>query len=161
VFAEHAMPHAVAEVLAAAEHLTTLEEEIAVAGILSHASPDEGEALLIEMLKPKSLLTRVSAIGGNEVEPARVQIAACDALAAIGTTRAVEPLLKLVKHGTHRVRKHASEAISIIQDRLGDIEPGRLSLSDTPGSAGALSMNPTRGGVSLNQADDPSPDSDP
>lgn len=62
-----------------------------------------------------------------------VRNAAAEALGMVGTVRAVEPLLPLAKH-----LAAARDAVRRIQERLGDADAGRLSLSE--GQGGELSV---------------------
>lgn len=60
-----------------------------------------------------------------------VQRASAEALGAVGSVRAVEPLLGLTGGlGRAALRQAARGAIAQIQSRLGDVEAGRLSLTD-------------------------------
>jgi HEAT repeat protein len=76
---------------------------------------------------------------------------AIDALAKIGTVRAVEPLLactrRILVDGT--LRRAAREAVEQIQLRLDDVDRGRLSLAHDSDVEGALSLEDVAGAVSL------------
>ena len=79
--------------------------------------------------------------------------AAVEALAKLGTVRAVEPLFELAKK--MRFGPSARTAIDSIQSRLGDVEAGRLSLAPTIDPDGALSLagDPEKaGGLSLDES---------
>jgi hypothetical protein len=72
-----------------------------------------------------------------------VQRASAEALAAVGSVRAVEPLLGLTRGlGRSALRQSARAAITQIQTRLGDVEAGRLSLAD-PSLEGAVELAST------------------
>lgn len=84
--------------------------------------------------------------------PDRVKTAAVEALGALGTIRAVEPLHILAERG--KFKRTARRAIASIQSRLGNVEAGRLSLASTVDPAGALSIagDPGKaGGLSLDK----------
>lgn len=70
-----------------------------------------------------------------------VQQASAEALGVFGSIAAVEPLLPLAQNLVRpRLRQAARGAIGSIQSRLGDVEAGRLSLSDPHDLAGALDV---------------------
>jgi len=80
----------------------------------------------------------------------RVKTAAIEALAELGTVRAVEPLHALA--GKRKFKRIARAAIDAIQSRLGKVEAGRLSLAPTIDPEGGLSVvgDPEKaGGLSL------------
>lgn len=86
--------------------------------------------------------------------PNRVKSATIEALATLGTIRAVEPLHGLAERG--RFKRAARGAIESIQSRLGDVESGRLSLAPTIDPDGALSLaaDPEKaGGLSLEEGE--------
>ncbi|MCK6547110.1 hypothetical protein L6R52_14770 [Myxococcota bacterium] len=83
-------------------------------------------------------------------DPAIASVA-IDALAKVGSVRAVEPLLaftrRILVDGT--LKRAARDAIEQIQLRLDDVEGGRLSLAHDSDVVGALSLEDVRGAVSL------------
>lgn len=85
------------------------------------------------------------------------QIAAAQALGAMGTAAAVEPLLALARGllVDPTLKRLASAAVTNIQARLGQRERGAVSLTDTAASAGALALSGTTGALSLPQGRDP------
>jgi HEAT repeat protein len=98
----------------------------AVAGTLAVLAPSNAEATLLQLLADTS---------------ADVQRAAAEALGAIGSVAAVEPLLLLAKGlARSELRQAARAAIASIQSRLGDAEAGRLSLADDYELAGAVTV---------------------
>jgi hypothetical protein len=83
---------------------------------------------------------------GQVVEaPLRLKIV--EALAQLGTARAVEPLLKVV--GGYLIKTGARDAIRRIQRRLGDVDAGRLSIVESADGSGSLSLAPDAGGLSI------------
>lgn len=92
-------------------------------------------------------------------ENPHVRIAAATALGKLGTRAAVEPLLACSRTssvlGDGEVRRAVREALVIIRARLGDVDVGRLSVVETGGEVGALSVAPDEGALSL--ADEPLP----
>ncbi len=68
--------------------------------------------------------------------------AAIEALAAVGTVEAVEPLLPLARSGmlAGAQGRAAKAAVQMIQARLHGAEAGGLSLSQMPGEQGGLSV---------------------
>jgi hypothetical protein len=87
-----------------------------------------------------------------------VQQASAEALGLFGSVAAVEPLLPLAENLVRpRLRQAARGAIGRIQSRLGDVEAGRLSLSNPHDLAGAVDVVDTSalrvGEVSLADAD--------
>ncbi len=83
--------------------------------------------------------TSLLALLGHRRE--EVQHAAAAALGAIGTIRAVEPLLALPSGPLHRgLAQEAQTAVRAIQSRLGPAEAGSLSLTESQPSEGALSL---------------------
>ncbi|HTV19895.1 MAG TPA: HEAT repeat domain-containing protein [Polyangiaceae bacterium] len=72
---------------------------------------------------------------------ADVQQCSAEALGLFGSVAAVEPLLPLAASLVRpRLRQAARGAIGRIQSRLGDVEAGRLTLSDPDHLAGALDV---------------------
>jgi hypothetical protein len=79
-------------------------------------------------VSPRSELALLQLLADEEAE---VQTAAAEALGAVGSVAAVEPLLPLTKgFGRGSLRQAARGAIASIQSRLGDVEAGRLSLAE-------------------------------
>lgn len=106
----------------------------ALAGALGRLGGPEAEAgLLVVLGHPSSKARR----------------AAAEALSAVGTVRAVEPLLALTEgvFGDAAVRQAALEAARAIQARLGDAEGGRLSVVEPVGGEGGLSLGPAKAKV--------------
>jgi len=88
-----------------------------------------------------------------ERESGSVRRAAAAALGQIGTVRAVESLFPLTEGLLPSgVKIAAREAIAKIQARLGDAEPGRLSLVAEGPAEGALSVAKDGGGRPLDPA---------
>jgi len=114
-------------------HQRTAFERALAAQLLSATWCEAGESWLVDML--------------NDDEDT-VVLAAIDALGKMGTVVAVEPLV-LCGQRDSSFKRSAVEAIADIQDRLGDVDGGRLSLSTTSEHAGALSVGQTPGAVSL------------
>ncbi|MFC2171234.1 HEAT repeat domain-containing protein [Acidobacteriota bacterium] len=90
-------------------------------------------------------------LGRNELPIKRLSVRA---LNAIGTIRAVEPLLELTKGITRSsdLKREANQAIKQIQGRLGDAGAGRLSLATPAELDGGLSiaaLADKEGGLSL------------
>jgi hypothetical protein len=89
-----------------------------------------------------------------------VRLEAVRALGRMGSTTAVEPLLKLTQgfSTSGALKAAAREAMVQIQSRLGDAEAGRLSLVVPAEEAGSLSLAGAEpepaGGLSLS---DPTP----
>ena len=78
-----------------------------------------------------------------------VLTAAVGALAAHGSTRAVEPLLELQRSARDEATRGAAErAIRSIQERLGPRDRGALTLSEAEQAGGALSLAGARGALS-------------
>jgi|GEM_PF-1314928 len=78
--------------------------------------------------------------------------ASIEALGTCGTIKAAEKIYILAKDSLNPFTKNtAQKAISKIQSRLGDVEKGWLSISDSPEKEGALSIskNSTEGALSL------------
>jgi hypothetical protein len=96
------------------------------ARVLGRLAQPETEPLLIELLG----------------DPASdVQHASAEALGVFGSVAAVEPLLPLAESLVRpRLRQAARGAIGRIQSRLGDVEAGRLSLSNPHDLAGAVDV---------------------
>jgi len=79
-----------------------------------------------------------------------VRVLAAEALSSVGTTRAVEPLLRISDGPSSSYFKStAHSAIRSIHGRLGDVQAGQLSLLDPVVSMGALSLATEQGGLSL------------
>jgi len=101
-------------------------------------------------------------LGSADAEPAlikllsrtsdEVRVWTAEALKRVGTVRSVEPLL-LAASGNASIdlKNTARSAVRAIQNRLGDVEAGGLSLVDSAAgeSAGALSLATEDGGLSL------------
>lgn len=104
-----------------------------VCGLLQRAG---SEGALIELLSAH--------------EPS-VKVAAARALGAIGTVRAVEPLLPLTEGllTDGAVKQAARQAVHEIQRRLGPVSAGSLSLSNTEAEAGRLALAERAGKLSL------------
>ena len=79
-----------------------------------------------------------------ERESEGVQRAAAEALARVGTIRAVEPLLNV-----KGAKAAARDAARAIQSRLGPVESGGLSVAPAEGVEGAVSVASTGGDLSL------------
>lgn len=90
-------------------------------------------------------------MGARQAEPLLIQLladaasdvqqASAEALGVFGSVAAVEPLLPLAESLVRpRLRQAARGAIGRIQSRLGDVEAGRLSLSDRHDLAGAVDV---------------------
>jgi hypothetical protein len=93
---------------------------------LAHVPSNGAEEALIRLLSDSS---------------SDVQCASAEALGAIGSVAAVEPLLPLAKRfGRAKVRQAARGAIGRIQSRLGTAEAGLLSLADDHELAGAVAI---------------------
>jgi HEAT repeat protein len=100
----------------------------------------------------------LEAIGDPKAEPclldavrheaAELRIAAARALGAVGTVKAVEPLLHELdtKRLDGESRRALREAVSAIQSRLAGAEAGQLSLAATTAEAGRLSLATPRAG---------------
>jgi hypothetical protein len=72
---------------------------------------------------------------------AEVQRASAESLAAVGSVRAVEPLLPLAEGvGRAQLRRAARAAIGRIQGRLGNVEAGRVSLTEGHELSGAVDV---------------------
>ncbi len=79
-----------------------------------------------------------------------VILMAAEVLRQTGSIRAVEPLLRLAdSRVSAELKVAARSAIHRIQGRLGDIEAGRLSLTEPEEKAGALSLAHEDGELSL------------
>jgi HEAT repeat protein len=89
-------------------------------------------------------------------EAEAVRIAAARALGEVGTVAAVEPLLPHTKGllTDADLKRAAREAIDKIQGRLGDVEAGRLSLSEVQQRDGALSLSDDEAGKLSMAADE-------
>jgi hypothetical protein len=112
-----------------------METAIALAIALGKVGDSAAEPTLLDLL---------------DREHDELKIAAAEALGHAGTTAAVEPLLELTRGFLNsELKKAAREAIARIQSRLGDVEAGRLTLSELPGKAGALSFPAEGGELSL------------
>jgi HEAT repeat protein len=108
-----------------------------------------------------TVATALAQLGDPRAEPALVRwlgrnneavcIAAARALGTIGTVAAVEPLLPHTKGllTDADLKRAAREAIEKIQSRLGDVEAGRLSLSEVAQRDGALSLSEEAGKLSM------------
>jgi hypothetical protein len=113
------------------------------ARVLGRLAQPQTEPLLIQLLR----------------DPASdVQHASAEALGLFGSVAAVEPLLPLAESLVRpRLRQAARGAIGRIQSRLGDVEAGRLSLSNPHDLAGAVDVVDTSalraGEVSLADAE--------
>lgn len=130
---------------------------------LSGVNP-EGLRMIAELL-PDVVARRLEAardeaslivlLGPSAALPA--QIAAAQALGAMGTAAAVEPLLPLARGllVDPTLKRLASAAVTNIQARLGQRERGAVTLTDTAASAGALALSGMTGELSLPQGRDP------
>jgi HEAT repeat protein len=80
-----------------------------------------------------------------------MKIGVARALAQVGTVAAVEPLLPLTKGllSDGDLKRTARAAIDTIQARLGDVEAGRLSISELARQDGALSLATEGGELSM------------
>lgn len=96
------------------------------ARVLGRLAQPQTEPLLIQLLGDRA---------------SDVQHASAEALGLFGSVAAVEPLLPLAESLVRpRLRQAARGAIGRIQSRLGDVEAGRLSLSDPHDLAGAVDV---------------------
>jgi hypothetical protein len=77
-----------------------------------------------------------------------VRRAAVDALAAVGTVRAVEPLIKLIEERGSRLEEGVRRSVRAIQARAIGAEAGSLSLSAVA-EGGGLALAADAGAVSL------------
>ncbi|MBP7585597.1 MAG: HEAT repeat domain-containing protein, partial [Spirochaetes bacterium] len=77
------------------------------------------------------------------------------ALGSCGTAEAVEPLMKLAKSSLNPLfRSDVQRAIAGIQSRLGGADAGWLSIHESPGAEGGLSMPAGKeGALSNNEVD--------
>lgn len=101
-------------------------------GVLDH---DDCEALLLRLLE-------------NEADEVRIEAAV--SLGKIGSIAAVEPLLTHATEGSAgALRKAASGAIDQIQSRLGEVNPGGLSLASDESSSGGLSLSTEEGQLAM------------
>jgi hypothetical protein len=108
---------------ARSEHDSVRAEAARVLGRLAHP---QAEPILIQLLSDAA---------------SDVQHASAEALGLFGSVAAVEPLLPLAETLVRpRLRQAARGAIGRIQSRLGDVEAGRLSLSDPRDLAGAVDV---------------------
>jgi hypothetical protein len=80
-----------------------------------------------------------------------VCIAAAEALGAVGSVSSVEPLRHAGRgvFTSSALRAATSQAITAIQQRLGNVESGELSLVDTASAAGNLAVVDQAGGLSV------------
>jgi hypothetical protein len=113
------------------------------ARVLGRLAQPQTEPLLIQLLGDRA---------------SEVQHASAEALGLFGSVAAVEPLLPLAESLVRpRLRQAARGAIGRIQSRLGDVEAGRLSLSNSHDLAGAVDVVDTSalraGEVSLADAE--------
>jgi HEAT repeat protein len=111
----------------------------ALASVASLTPPPElGEALaesLGQLGGPRAEDALISLLSHEARE---VKEAAATALGKTGSIRAVEPLLQWAKTGA--VGSVARDAVRSIQARLGDAGAGRLSVVDSVGAEGAVSL---------------------
>lgn len=120
-------------------------EAASIAQLLGELGEVRAETSLVDLLAHK--------------DPA-VQLAATNSLGKVGSVRVVEPLLALARSAgriaSTELSRAAEASARAIQARLGDVAPGRLSLSEVAAPAGALSVAREEGSVSLadRQADE-------
>jgi HEAT repeat protein len=71
-----------------------------------------------------------------------IRYASIKALASCGNKHAVEHLYDIARKttGNRKIKREAAHAIEAIQSRLGDVEKGWLTLSETDSQEGALSV---------------------
>lgn len=125
-------------VVASRELNVHAEHVIALCGN-ADASLRAGAARTLSLLKsPRSELALLQLLSDEETD---VKIAAAEALGAVGSIAAVEPLLPLGKgFGRGQLRQAARGAVARIQSRLGDADAGRLSLAEDDELAGAVAL---------------------
>lgn len=88
---------------------------------------------------PKSEGFLLLLLDGNEDE---LRAEAARALGRFASIKAVEPLLRLTKgmRLSSQLKDSARSAIKQIQERAGEVEPGRLSVVDSPDEGGRVSL---------------------
>lgn len=108
-------------------------------------APTDAEALCRALMRANA---EDALIGLLEVERADVRIAACRALARVGTIRAVAPIKALDSgfFGSEEVRNASHSAVAAIQSRLGDVGAGRVSVVS---EGGEVSVAQVAGQVSV------------
>jgi len=101
---------------------------VALAEALGKASGAAGESMLLDLLKADAVA---------------VKVAAAKALGAVGTVRAVEPLLPFTQglFAAGELKDAARDAVRGIQARLGEVEAGGLSVVDERVGEGGLSLH--------------------
>jgi len=101
---------------------------VALAEALGKASGAAGESMLLDLLKADAVA---------------VKVAAAKALGAVGTVRAVEPLLPFTQglFADGELKDAARDAVRGIQARLGEVEAGGLSVVDERVGEGGLSLH--------------------
>lgn len=117
-----------------------------------------GEALhKVAALDPSTIADHLRRAGAEDAlmsllgaESAELKVPAIQALGAIGTVRAVEPLLPLTEGmlTSPALKQAARAAVQSIQGRLGDVSAGSLSVVDGGATAGALSVSGEAGALS-------------
>lgn len=108
-------------------------------------------------LDPDRVVRALEAVGAEDAlisllgsASTRVQIPTAQALGAIASVRAVEPLLPLTEGllTDGALKRVARAAVHDIQRRLGDVSAGSLSLASPGPDAGALSVSAEAGALS-------------
>lgn len=108
-------------------------------------APTDAEALSRALMRANA---EDALVGLLLVERADVRIAACKALARVGTVRAVAPLKALDGgfFGSEEVRNASNGAVAAIQSRMGDVGAGRVSVAV---EGGQVSVAQVAGQVSV------------
>lgn len=115
------------------------ELDVAVAKALGVLEHNDSEVLLLRLLE-------------NEADGVRIETAR--SLGKVGSIGAVEPLLAHATDGAvGPLRKAASEAIDSIQSRLGEVNPGGLSLAESDQVSGGLSLSVDEGQLTMTKSD--------
>ncbi len=148
---------------AALEHLDEAAQPRLVPLIVEAARlPDPGvaRAAVGALGRSPSPLARAALLGLLS-DKGPTLVVAVEALGQVGGVEAVEPLSRLASAWlSPTLRSAARSAIATIQGRLGDVEPGRVSLAEQLPAEGALSLasdDSQRGRVSVEGAPRRSP----